>query len=336
MLSTKFSKKLVFLGTGGTIAGAADSATDNVGYLAAQVGVAALVGALPGLSERLHGAGVHAEQVVQIDSKDMGWLAWTRIAEQTQAFLATDEVVGVVITHGTDTLEETAFFLSKVLAADLLCKKPVVLTCAMRPATSSAPDGPQNLLDAVSVALSEAACGVLAVCAGDIHAAKDVQKVHPYRLNAFDSGDAGPLGCVEEGTVRWFHNDAAPVSQPAANLSLSQLQELQWPRIEVVMNHVNATGAIVRSLCSTPALGDTKVMGIVVAGTGNGTMSFDLEQALLEVQRLGVRVTLSTRCAYGRVIPSDRSTFSDANGLSPVKARIAMALDILADRAQFK
>jgi L-asparaginase len=105
---------------------------------------------------------------------------------------------GVVITHGTDTLEETAFFLHSVLAP----AKPVVLTCAMRPATALSPDGPQNVRDAIAVAATAGAQGVTVVCAGTVHSGVDVQKVHTYRLDAFASGDAGPIGYVEEGAVR--------------------------------------------------------------------------------------------------------------------------------------
>ncbi|MCF8209237.1 MAG: asparaginase [Rhodoferax sp.] len=321
------------MGTGGTIAGAANSASDNVGYLAAQVGVESLIASLPGLSERLGGTGVCTEQVRQLDSKDMDWADLAAIAVRAHDCLARPDVMGLVITHGTDTLEETAFFLSQVLPADLLAIKPVILTCAMRPVTSMTPDGPQNLLDAVTLTVSGAGSGVLVVCAGNIHAARDVQKVHPYRLNAFDSGDAGPLGCIEEGEVRWQH-DCAFVNRRSADWDMDLLRETAWPRVEVVMNHVGASGAIVRSLCARSTVGDSEVSGLVVAGTGNGTLHHALELALLEVQKQGVRVVLSTRCAYGQVIPSGLSALPHANGLSPVKARIALTLDILASRAK--
>ena len=129
-----------------------------------------------------------AEQVAQIDSKDMGFDIWRHLALRCAHWLAQADVAGIVITHGTDTLEETAFFLQAVLAP----AKPVVLTCAMRPATALAPDGPQNVLDAVAVAAAAGARGVVVVCAGTIHGAADVAKQHTYRLDAFSSGDAGP------------------------------------------------------------------------------------------------------------------------------------------------
>jgi L-asparaginase len=233
-----------------------------------------------------------------------------------------------VVTHGTDTLEETAFFLSLVLPADLLSEKPVVLTCAMRPASSSSPDGPQNVLDATAVARCGTARGVLVACAGTIHSARTVQKVHTYRLDAFDSGDAGPLGYVEEGRVRWTH--ACPATD--ADLPRRFPQELginAMPRVEIVMSYVGATGATVRTLCM-PASGDVPpVRGIVVAGTGNGTIHADLEAALFEVQARGIRVVRASRCAYGRVvIGSGAGGLPDSAGLSPVKARIALILEL--------
>ncbi len=140
--------KIVILGTGGTIAGTAASPADAIGYTAAQLGVAQLVAGVPALA----GLPLESEQVAQLDSKDMDFATWQRLAQRVAAHLARDEVQGVVITHGTDTLEETAYFLHRVLAP----AKPVVLTAAMRPATSLQADGPQNLLDAVTLARSGA------------------------------------------------------------------------------------------------------------------------------------------------------------------------------------
>ena len=176
-------KKIVFLGTGGTIAGTARHSTDNLGYTAAQLGVGDLIGAIPGLSQALAGQTLLAEQVAQLDSKDMDFEVWQALALRTAHFLAQDDVAGIVITHGTDTLEETAYFLHAVLPRADLLHKPVVLTCAMRPASSAAPDGPQNVLDAVAVVSTPGACGVVVVCAGTVHGAVGLQKVHPYRLD---------------------------------------------------------------------------------------------------------------------------------------------------------
>ncbi len=326
-------KKLVFLGTGGTIAGKAASAADNVGYTAAQVGVADLLQAIPALPTALADLAFESEQVAQVDSKNMGWLQWSALAQRVVHHLSQADATGVVVTHGTDTLEETAFFLSQIVPAELLAAKPVVLTCAMRPATSMSPDGPQNVLDAVAVARSVAARGVLVVCAGTVHSARDVQKVHPYRTNAFDSGDAGPLGFVEEARVRWLHDcPVVPRTWPA--MPLTALPQQDWPRVEIVMNHVGASGAAVRALCAAPQDGSAPVRGLVVAGTGNGTLQQDLEPALWEAKARGIAVLRTSRCALGSLVGDARpDELPAAQGLSPLKARIAMVLELLAQTA---
>ena len=189
---TKKIEKVVVLGTGGTIAGTAASSSEQVAYTAAQLGVAQLTAALPGLDKVLDGRQLVLEQVVQLDSKDMDHATWQLLARRCAHWLAQADVGALVITHGTDTIEETAWFLQSVLQPS----KPVVMVCAMRPASSDEADGPQNLLDAFTVSAQTLAAGVSVVCAGVIHSARDVQKVHPYRLDAFSSGDAGPLGEV--------------------------------------------------------------------------------------------------------------------------------------------
>ena len=326
-------KRVVFLGMGGTIAGTATSAADNVGYRAAQVGVAQLLQAIPILPVALGGHELVSEQVAQVDSKDLDFAQWVALAQRACHYLALPEVTGLVITHGTDTLEETAFFLSEVLPPALLARKPVVLTCAMRPASALSPDGPQNVLDAVAVVCTQGAHGVLAVCAGTVHAGHHVQKVHTYRLDAFDSGDAGPLGFVEEGVVRLAHG--WPVMDAAhAPVSMEVLAKAVWPRVEIVMNYVGATGSTVRALCAAPLDSAAPVRGLVVAGTGNGTVHVDLEAALREAEAAGIRVVRSTRCARGRVVvatvPGSAHTLAHSNGLPPVKARIALVLALLA------
>jgi L-asparaginase len=325
-------KKMVFLGTGGTIAGTASLPGDNVGYTAAQVGVGQLLQAIPSLQLALGDQVFISEQVAQVDSKDMGWGEWQDLALRVQNHLGLDDVTGVVITHGTDTLEETGYFLSRVLPRQLLATKPVVLTCAMRPSTSQSPDGPQNVLDAVTVALSGSARGVLAVCAGTVHAAHNVQKVHPYRLNAFDSGDVGPLAYVEEGHVRWLHACPGPEAD-GSGFPIAMLAESEWPRVEIVTSYAGATGATVRALCADSKGTAQAVRGIVVAGTGNGTIHRDLEAALREAQAQGVQIVRGTRCAYGSVVTGGADgNFTHSDGLSPVKARIALMLDLLAPR----
>ena len=311
-------QKIVVLGTGGTIAGTSATAGDNVGYTAAQVGVDSLLAGVPGLQELANGALV-AEQVAQIDSKDMDLEVWRALVLRCAHHLAAPDVCGLIITHGTDTLEETAWFLQQALAPH----KPVVLTCAMRPATALAPDGPQNLLDAVAVALAPGATGVLVVAAGEIHDARHVQKVHPYRVQAFNSGDAGPVGWVEEGRVRLVQNWPLALMEKAPAAIENEARTARWPHVEIVMSYAGASG------CVVDALVREGVQGLVVACTGNGTIHHALQAALLRAQAAGVRVVRATRCTEGQIIAKAGDTLPDSQGLSPVKARVSLMLDLL-------
>ena len=314
-------QKIVVLGTGGTIAGTSAQAGDNIGYTAAQVGVAQLLAAVPGL-QAMAGT-LLTEQVAQIDSKDMDGEVWRALALRCAHHLADPDVRGIVITHGTDTLEETAWFLHQVLDA----RKPVVLTCAMRPATALVPDGPQNLLDAMAVATTPGACGVLVVCAGEVHGARQVQKIHPYRLHAFSSGESGPLGWVEAGHLRWAENFIP--NQPPGHASKAQaaLEKIAsgapWPRVEVLLSYAGASGTTV------DALAQSGVQGLVIAATGNGTLHHTLHAALLRAQAAGVVVWVATRCPLGQVLEQPGSAFASAQGLSPVKARISLMLALM-------
>jgi len=307
---------MVVLGTGGTMAGTGP-AGDNMGYTAAQLGVQDLLQSVPGLSA-VGGAWV-AEQVAQIDSKDMDFSIWSALALRCQQHLADQQVRAIVITHGTDTLEETAWFLHCVLEAH----KPVVLTCAMRPATALAPDGPRNLLDAAAVATTPGAHGVLVVCAGEVHGAQQVQQVHPYRLNAFSSGEAGPLAWVEEGVVRLAQNWPLAPSGKAQTAIKNRVPGAAWPRVEIVMNYAGASGAMVDALVRDG------VQGLVVAATGNGTLHHALQDALERAQAAGVAVRITTRCPLGQVLARPTDTLPVAQGLSPVKARVSLLLELM-------
>lgn len=303
---------IVILGTGGTIAGTAQSAGDGVGYTAAQLRVEDLLAAVPTLAGRR----LEAHQVAQLDSKDMDFATWQQLAAAVQAQLARPEVGGIVVTHGTDTLEETAYFLQRVLAPS----KPVVLTAAMRPATALAPDGPQNLFDAVQVAAAPGAAGVTLAFAGRVHDAVQVRKTHSYRVDAFESVDGALVARVEEGVVRLL--GGWPVGE-ALGLDRVGTPAAQWPRVDIVMNHAGADGRIVRALVAAG------VDGIVAAGTGNGTLAVPLDAALREAEAQGVRVLRSTRCDAGPVMDLP-GLLPSAGALSPVKARIELTLALLA------
>jgi len=310
------SKTVVILGTGGTIAGTAADASDNLGYTAAQLGVTDLLRAVPALTS----ATIEAEQVAQLDSKDMTYDVWRVLALRCALHLARPEVAGIVITHGTDTLEETAYFLSRVLDA---CK-PVVLTAAMRPATSLQADGPQNLFDAVRCAQALGARGVLVVMAGTVHGARDVRKAHTYRLDAFESGDSGPLAFMEEGVLRRCRE--WPVNAVVVDAARLPVEPGEWPRVHIVTAHAGVDGTAVRALCAAGA------QGLAVAATGNGTLHADMEAALLKAVSEGVEVLRSTRCAGGVVMERPGGLLPSAGDLSPVKARIDLMLRLLAQR----
>jgi L-asparaginase len=305
------SNKIVILGTGGTIAGTAAARGDHVGYTAAQLGVAELVASVPALAD----VPLVAEQVAQLDSKDMDHATWRALALRVAHWLADTQVQGIVVTHGTDTLEETAWFLQQVLQPS----KPVVLACAMRPATALVADGPQNLLDAVSVARHPGASGVVAVCAGAIHGAREVRKSHTYRLDAFDSGDAGPIGYVEQGGLRLLRGWPRPLPPQAALLARDAHE---WPRVDIVSSHAGADARLVELLVADGT------RGLIVAATGNGTVHKALEAALARAQQGGTRVLRATRCAQGRIIASADAAFADADDLSPVKARVSLMLSL--------
>ncbi|MFZ4481078.1 MAG: asparaginase [Rhodoferax sp.] len=322
MSQSKEIEKWVLLGTGGTIAGTADSAMDHTGYESAQLSVQELIRSLPGLAEVLQDRPLEVEQVAQLDSKDMDHATWLLLARRCAYWLEQAEVKGVVITHGTDTLEETAWFLQQVLQP----VKPIVLTCAMRPSTALGGDGPQNLIDALVVASDPMSRGVIAVCAGVIHAARRVQKVHPYRLDAFGSGDAGPLGWVEAHQVRWAVNpEAAEMASARAQAVLDRLlpDVKDWPRVEVVWSHAGAGRALVDAVVASG------VDGLVVACTGNGTVHHQLAAALQDARARGVAVCLSTRCPLGQVVNRTDGLFPDTEGLSVVKARISVMLQLM-------
>ena len=299
---------IVILGTGGTIAGSGD----DVGYTAGQVGVPQLVAAVPALASRA----LEAEQVAQVDSKNMSHAIWQALAQRVAHHLARPEVAGVVITHGTDTLEETAYFLHRVLAPG----KPVVLTAAMRPSTSLQADGPQNLLDAVTLAGWSGAGGVLAVLAGRVHGPVEVRKSQPFALDAFDSGEAGPVALIQEGQVRQLRPWPAGL---ALGLEAIAASPETWPRVDIVVSHAGGDGAMVDALL---ALG---TRGFVVEGTGNGSLQSSLQAALERVQAAGVPALRATRCSGGMVVGAPAGSLPSAGALSPARARIELLLRLL-------
>ena len=314
-------KKIVLLTTGGTIAGLRSSDRDAGGYRVAQLSVSALLAQVPQLEHVLAGDALVGDEIAQIDSKDMPLALWRALALRVAHELVQPDVRAVVLTHGTDTLEETAWFLQQVLAP----VKPVVLTGAMRPADAPDADGPRNLYDAVRVAREDAACGVMAVMAGGVHAARALRKLHPTRMDAFSSGEAGPLAAIDAQGVHWRQAPGRD-PQPDAGPALSALpdESWRWPWVAVVQNMAGADGREVDALCAAG------VRGLIAAGTGNGTLAASLEAALRRAQATGVRVVRSSRCPEGAVQPAQGDPFEAMPGLSPVKARISLMLSLLA------
>jgi L-asparaginase len=310
--SLQASGTVVILGTGGTIAGAGD----DVGYIAGQIGAAQLVAAVPALASRR----IEAEQVAQVDSKDMSHAIWQALARRVAEHLARPEVAGVVITHGTDTLEETAYFLHRVLAP----AKPVVLTAAMRPVTSLQSDGPQNLLDAVALAGWAGAGGVLAVLAGRVHGPVEVRKSQPFALDAFDSGEAGPIALIQEGQVRPLRPWPAG---PALGLAAIAAPAESWPRVDIVVSHAGGDGRVVDALVAAGT------RGFVVEGTGNGTLQAALQAALERAQVAGIPVLRATRCSGGKVVGAPAGALPSAGELLPAKARVELLLRLLTSAA---
>jgi len=306
---------VVILGTGGTIAGVAPAGAGDLAYQAAQIGIDALVAAAPDL----RGQPLEAEQVAQVDSKDMTHALWQLLARRVAHHLARDEVRGIVVTHGTDTMEETAWLLQRVLAP----AKPVVLTGAMRPASSRQADGPRNLADAVLLAREEGAHGVLVALAGAVHGAADVRKAHAHRLDAFSSGDVGPLGRIDGGRLQRLR---AWPSGDGLGLAVLDAPPATWPVVEIVTSHAGASGALI------DALARNGTRGVVIAATGNGTVHEALELALERAAWAGLQVMRATRCGDGAVLDATGTgaAWPSAGAMSPAKARVELLLRLLA------
>ena len=304
--------RVLVLATGGTIAGRGASPSDLTGYRAGAIAVEALLAAVPEIRAV---AAVRGEQLCNIDSKDMTDDIWRQLAARIHEVLVSDEADGLVITHGTDTMEETAFFLGATVKPE----KPVVLTGAMRPATAENADGPQNLLDGARVAASPDAAGkgVLVVMHGEIHAAREVTKIHTTRLDAFASPDFGPLGRVGANGVRL---DRAP--RPAALLPFSP--ETPLPRVDILYGHEGDDGALAEAALRAGA------KGIVYAGMGNGSIPEAAEKELAKAAAAGAVIVRASRSNGGAVVPAAPSRraagFIDGGALQPQKARVLLRL----------
>ncbi|WP_439891412.1 asparaginase [Ralstonia sp. 25C] len=312
---------IAILATGGTIAGSADDAGSAARYRAGAVPIDQLLAASKLGLERI--ANVRAEQVAQIDSKDLTFDVWEKLVARVRHWIDVEGVDGVVITHGTDTLEETAMLLHLTQQGDT----PIVVTAAMRPSTSLSADGPLNLLNAVRLAASPASRGrgVLVALNQRVHAARDVQKAHTYAVEAFVSPDVGPVGFVLDTQVQFQR----AVQRPDSADVLPMPPVGQWPWVEVLASYAQPDARLVDTLVAAG------VKGLVVAATGAGSIHVNLEAALNRASEQGVFVLRSTRTGAGIVPPQpDAQRWASTGTLNPYKGRVLLMLLIAAGRAQ--
>ena len=329
------------IATGGTIAGRADSASATVGYRAGELTVEQLIASVPGLDKV---ANLTGEQLCNIDSKDMQEDIWLQLAQCVEKAAARDDVDGVVITHGTDTMEETAYFLQLTLQT----VKPVVLTGAMRPATAVSADGPMNLWQAVQVAADPGAKGrsVLVVMNGQIDAADKVTKINVNALQAFQSPGFGPMGFIVDENIIWQNcGVTAAVHRDKCNGSLceSEITEgasytlfekrqrfsaeklTRLPKVRIIYGYVGGDdGLFVKAALQDGA------KGLVYAACGNGSIPEKLTGVLKETVASGVPVVIATRCGGGVVVLPEEMTekngFIASGSLNPQKAKILLQL----------
>ena len=308
---------VVILATGGTIAGNAAGST-NAQYDAGQLGVGILIKAVPEIQDI---ANIKGEQVANISSNNMTNEIWLKLAKRVNELLKSGDADGIVITHGTDTLEETAYFLNLVVKSD----KSVVLVGAMRSATSMSADGPLNLYNAVSVAAdkSSAGNGVLVVLNDEIHAAREVTKTNTSSIDTFKSRNTGQIGRVYYGKVVYTAKNLKKHTKNSV-FDVSKLDTL--PRVDIVYSHANDYGDIVEHLVKMGS------KGIVHAGTGNGSIHNDVMVTLKAAQDSGVRVVRSSIVGSGFIDPSKKMDYDGkfilGSDLNPQKARILLMLGL--------
>ena len=305
--------QVVILATGGTIAGAGASVANSATYQAAKVPVDKLIAGVPELAGI---ADVRGEQVFQIASESFTNEHLITLGKRVAALARQPDVDGIVITHGTDTLEETAFFLNLVLKTD----KPVVIVGSMRPGTAMSADGMLNLYNAVAVASSKdsAGKGVLVTMNDEIHTGRDVAKTVNIKTEAFKS-PWGPLGMIVEGKTYWFR---APAKRHTSGteFDIDKLDKLA--PVDIAYGYGNATPTAYRAF----AQGGAKA--IIHAGTGNGSVSGAVVPSLQELRGKGVQIIRSSRVVGGGFVlrnaeqPDDKYDWVVAHDLNPQKARI--------------
>ena len=312
--------RVYVLSTGGTIAGQSASSTDLSNYKPGSILGEQLVKAVPQISEI---ADVRVEQIVNIPSHDITIANWLTLAKRIQRIVADDPAAaGFVITHGTNTLEETAYFLNLAIKSD----KPVVMVGSMRPATAISADGPLNLLNAVRTAISPDAKGkgTLIVMNDEIGGARDTTKTNTLRVETFKAPELGLLGYVDDDKVAFYRSST---KRHSANSEFDIAALTQLPKVAVAYSYVEPEPAMIRALVAAG------VKGIVFAGTGNGALSTAERDAIAEINKMPAAsrpvLVRSSRVGNGRVTATaqfDELGVIPADTLNPQKARILLML----------
>ena len=308
--------QVVVLATGGTIAGAAASDV-QAGYTSGKVGVEQLLAAVP-QAKKL--ASLRGEQISNIGSQDMNDEVWLKLANRVNELAAMPDVAGIVITHGTDTIEETAYFLNLVVKS----RKPVVMTAAMRPSTALSADGPLNFYNAVAVAANKesAGRGVLVVVNDWIHGASSLTKTSTTAVQTFLSPLWGLIGTVAYGEIEFFRG---PVGKHTTESEFSVSGLTTLPRVDIVMAHENMDGALIDAAVAAGA------KGVVIAGVGNGNMTQAAVTTLAAAAKKGVVCVRSSRVVTGTVgrnveLDDDKLGLVASLDLNPQKARVLLRL----------
>lgn len=311
----KAKSRIAILGTGGTIAGFIDSTIATTGYTAGAIDIDVLIKAVPQIRDL---ADISWEQIANIDSSNMCNEIWLRLAKKIAKLFA-EGIDGVVITHGTDTMEETAYFLNLTIKSD----KPVVLVGAMRPSTAISADGPKNLYNAVALVANKEAKnkGVMVAINDKILSARGVVKTHSLNVDAFSSPDFGDLGYIVDGKV-FFYNNVTKAHTKNAPFDVSKLTSL--PKVDILYSYSNDGSGV-----AAKALFEHGTKGIVVAGSGAGSIHKNQKDVLKELLKKGLKVVVSSRVVAGCVAVSDSDEklgFISAEDLNPQKARVLLML----------
>ena len=311
-MSKEDMRKVVILGTGGTIAGVGVPGL-TTGYFSGGMDIESLITGVPGLKKL---AWLVGEQIANVNSDDITQEDWLRLTRRINELARREDIAGFVITHGTDTLEETAFFLNLTVKT----RKPVVITGAMRPATALSPDGPFNLYQAVALAASPEAAGkgVLAVFSDAVYSARDVQKGSTFHVDAFSSDDFGCLGYIRD-TKPYFYN--APVKKHTVETEFDLKEISELPKVAISYFHVDADPETLRFQYM-------KSDGLIIAGAGNGEMSLLWEEEMRKFEAIGKPVVITSRIHDGivtlhREVPAN---VLSGDTLNPQKARILLML----------